>query len=752
MNRIALEQAIANAKSNDEGDYTPTAAALFKEAVSDAEHIFQKEDATQGEIDREAELLNTVLPSLRKKTKGTVFYNGVYTIEGKLWHAYDNRESMGNAALVKPFQIRIEGGEACLTSLYIEFKPLEFMGFKGYLGSLDFFPEWEESEEHLLPTDEQPVETTVEEVHEGVFDDFNRPDGTDPYVKGKEYPRLVSMPIDLGDDLVWARVYVPIMESIMTGGGHQFAKILLDWDTLTQISGVEVNKEPLTQKIAAAKEFAGAHPELSAERVSYLNAALTYTQEIVDDMNADEELLSACENALTAMMKAMRPYADMKVLKEKTAELKAMAEAEDTYTEESVAMARLAVESAEAVLVNELASQEEVDAEVQKVQQAIAAMEERPVNELKDGVYTIQGSMVKTDLQTPSMSNNAIDHAIRLEASQGRYYLTMHFKGMTIGDKKGYLGTLKYFLSGYTKNSHGIPEGKLEAAAVETVHKNDDGTPFTDVYGTNYPARVRYEMIPEARRDGYIPLQVFVPVMEAISTGAGTQPVYLKLDWDSVKPGYTEPTPEHTTPEEQETVFVDEATGIRVTAAAGVFPGETVMFVRELTQGSEYDQVKDNRFIAGNRFKLYDIRFMASGQEVQPAGKVNIEFPIPADFDSSKLSVYHFNEDGSAASLLGKVSGTMYRLSTSSFSRYALVERQLGKTEKKPEAGSKPEQNSKGLQPKAPAAKPAVKKGLKANVKTGDSAFPMLWVMAACAATVLVVEMAVNRKTREEQR
>ena len=53
-------------------------------------------------------------------------------------------------------------------------------------------------------------------------------------------------------------------------------------------------------------------------------------------------------------------------------------------------------------------------------------------------------------------------------------------------------------------------------------------------------------MIPEALEDGYVPLQVFVPLMDAIASGTGTQSVYLKLDWSSIKkttaddPGFTE--------------------------------------------------------------------------------------------------------------------------------------------------------------------------------------------------------------------
>ena len=42
-------------------------------------------------------------------------------------------------------------------------------------------------------------------------------------------------------------------------------------------------------------------------------------------------------------------------------------------------------------------------------------------------------------------------------------------------------------------------------------------------------------MISKAKNDGYVPLQVFVPIMDAISPGSGTQAVYLKLDLNSIK-------------------------------------------------------------------------------------------------------------------------------------------------------------------------------------------------------------------------
>ena len=156
-------------------------------------------------------------------------------------------------------------------------------------------------------------------------------------------------------------------------------------------------------------------------------------------------------------------------------------------------------------------------------------------NKLADGVYAIKGNMVKVDKTSVSMSDNAISHTIKLTVKEGKYYLTMNFRGLKIGQQLGYLSQLKYFTTGYSLDSYGNPQGSLAEVTVDSYQKNEDGSLVSDQYGSNYPDEVTFELIPEALKDGYVPLQVFVPVMDAISEGTGTQPVFLKLDWDSIK-------------------------------------------------------------------------------------------------------------------------------------------------------------------------------------------------------------------------
>ena len=199
--------------------------------------------------------------------------------------------------------------------------------------------------------------------------------------------------------------------------------------------------------------------------------------------------------------------------------------------------------------------QAEVDAMAQAILDAIGALEKKNTAldryNLADGVYSVEGTMVKAaDKTAYSMSNDAINHTMKLEVRDGQYQITMDFKGLTIGSQFGYLGTLRYFASGYTVNQYGIPEGTLEDVTVLSYQTNADGTAvsdrFSEEYGLQYPDVVTFPLIPEAMEEGYVPLQVFVPIMENISDGTGPQQVYLKLDWSTLKattaddPGFTD--------------------------------------------------------------------------------------------------------------------------------------------------------------------------------------------------------------------
>lgn len=157
------------------------------------------------------------------------------------------------------------------------------------------------------------------------------------------------------------------------------------------------------------------------------------------------------------------------------------------------------------------------------------------IAKLSDGVYKLNGEILKVNKVDKSMSNNAINHNIKLTVKNGIPTVSMNFNGMTISSLKGYLKNLYYYETGYDVNKYGDPSGAMSPVNVDSWQQYTDGTRFSDDFGTDYPNDVSFPLCLEVLQgEDYIPMQVFVPVMEAITAGSGTQNVYLKLDYSTL--------------------------------------------------------------------------------------------------------------------------------------------------------------------------------------------------------------------------
>lgn len=157
------------------------------------------------------------------------------------------------------------------------------------------------------------------------------------------------------------------------------------------------------------------------------------------------------------------------------------------------------------------------------------------INNLPDGIYSVSGTMLKTDKKTASMADQAFQHTIKLTVKDGMYSLTLDFRAMDMNGQMGYLGNIKYYQTGYTLDSNGNPQGETDDTEVNSLQRYTNDTVVSDYFGTNYPDIVTFPMIEEARTDSYVPLQVFIPIMDAIAKGTGTQNVFLKIDWSVLK-------------------------------------------------------------------------------------------------------------------------------------------------------------------------------------------------------------------------
>lgn len=341
--------------------------------------------------------------------EGEDLAEGTYTVDVALWHATNSTPSMGDAALVSQGVIVVdENGDM---SLQLTFQSLDISGIEGYLYRLRKVDMGSVEYNQNYPSSYEAADADVLSYFTGVYDAYNDPDSPsyDGNTEGKEYPKVISIPIQKDEDMNYVEIYVPVMEAIGAGQGTQLARLHIDWSTL-QAGGTAVEPE-----------------------------------------NPD-------------------PGGD-----------------------------------------------------------------ETDIRNLPDGVYAVTGRMLKVDKETLSMSDNAIDHTIKLTVKDGKYALTMNFRGLTIGTQLGYLSQLQYFATGYTLDQYGNPQGDLRAVTVDSYQQNEDGSRVSDQYGTDYPDEVTFELIPEALEDGYVPLQVFVPIMDAIASGTGTQPVFLALDWDTLQ-------------------------------------------------------------------------------------------------------------------------------------------------------------------------------------------------------------------------
>ena len=426
--------------------------------------------------------------------------DGTYTINGVLRHAVQDQDSMGNTAISKPMTLQVSGGNC---QLVLDLVPLTIRlgkkDFNGYLAEMLYYPDVD----GRVPTESDAASgAEILEQYDGVYDSYNDPEnGLDENVKGMIYPKKIAIPVTKGDGEIWTQVYVPVMESVSAGSGEQYARLQLDWSSLTPVSKpTDPSTEPSTETPSTGQP--------STEQPGN-NGNQNPSSEKADKFGLHTLLLSATS----------------------------LSGRENVYTKESLEALKKAIAVAQNVYDNENATKLQITKQQNALSQAIINLDQKKttsstednsgesldIKTLSDGVYYLPGKMMKIDKQSLSMANEALDHTVKLTVKKKKYTLTLSFNGLTINGQKGYLGWLKYYKVGYRTDAYGGPVGSPKE--VDVTKKQN---------GTDYPKEISFTMIAEAKKDGYVPLQVFVPVMDAISAGSGTQNVYLKLDLENI--------------------------------------------------------------------------------------------------------------------------------------------------------------------------------------------------------------------------
>ena len=175
------------------------------------------------------------------------------------------------------------------------------------------------------------------------------------------------------------------------------------------------------------------------------------------------------------------------------------------------------------------------------------------VKNLPDGTYDIKSVGEKENVEAlnfseedkKSMAASGLNtEKTKLVVKNGKYSVNVSFKPISFGGLTGYLGDLKYY-DGYKThaNRSEIKDSDFKDTTIIENYSKNEKDAFSDVYKKKFPGRTVYPKtlsynVDKNKIDVNNELetftQVFVPVMESIFPGAGTQRMILKYDLSSL--------------------------------------------------------------------------------------------------------------------------------------------------------------------------------------------------------------------------
>ena len=172
------------------------------------------------------------------------------------------------------------------------------------------------------------------------------------------------------------------------------------------------------------------------------------------------------------------------------------------------------------------------------------------VKNLPDGTYDLKKEGEAEALNfseegKKSMAAAGLDtEKTKLVVKNGQYSVNVSFKPITFGGLTGYLGDLKYYDGDKTHaNRSEIKDSDFKDTTIIENYSKNEKDAFSDVYKKKFPGRTVYPKtlsynVDKNKIDVNNELetftQVFVPVMESIFPGAGTQRMILKYDLSSL--------------------------------------------------------------------------------------------------------------------------------------------------------------------------------------------------------------------------
>ena len=484
----------------NEQEYTQTSIAQLRQVLSDVKQEAERGGNTKSKVKTlESKLENALNAVVKQSQAGNRF-----TINAKIGQAGDSETpSMANA-FMNPHVLLIENeGE----SVYqISFKKDKFQGITANI-------------------------LTVKHIENGKEVLAEESTGIGEYDKVFTIKRQKSGEKTI-DVLLGAKMAGPDVSEMPAVLVLDTTSKRAEGESLKQADKAELKKVIDENKTTYDEVLAGEYKEEGSR--SFLNL---YNKALMalEDVTATEETV---DSAAKYLKSAKEIYLVPKKVDDFTRVLVAAEEkkAED-YTEKSYAVLKTAIDEGKAnwskrsTLTNAQLQQlidkleegmqglkpagtpEEPSTDIPPMEQPGTDIPKNEIN-LQNGEYTLKGALYNFNSPDKlSMANQGLEQPLSVIAKDGTYRLRMNMNTIKLGTSEGALSKVSYFEGNLKNDSDIIAWG-------------------TTSDGTKYPKTVEF---PVAYKADSVTLEVFVPIMEKIAPGHGTQKVLLKLDWSSLQ-------------------------------------------------------------------------------------------------------------------------------------------------------------------------------------------------------------------------
>lgn len=276
--------------SNKRYETMQTAAKKVQETVV-------QENVTYIEITADYQTMQDAVASLLSTEP--IMADGTYIVPITLWKANADTASMGNTALNQKGKLVVENGQG---TLYFSFKKMSFSGMEGYLSNIAVMSNIKYNENNY-PASYDKTDATVISTYD-VVDQYNSEESTDINCAGKAYPKQLSIPVNMEDELIWSEVYVPIMGSMNMG--TQICRLKVDYEKAAAYTAPDTTAVEKTLDVVESDtltNYTVATVENVKDAVATVKATIEDEYATQDDIDNAEVTLRLAYNNLEGSLK-----------------------------------------------------------------------------------------------------------------------------------------------------------------------------------------------------------------------------------------------------------------------------------------------------------------------------------------------------------------------------------------------------------------------------------------------------------------